>query len=99
MRPSAAAEGLRRAHSLRSSLRPWHRRFAPHAPATKSLLRAGPPADSKVFARKDDAMPQRKREAKPQGKNEEGQRPDRAGRITSVPQENHGDQRTWKTRC
>src|SRR5437879_11664244 len=52
MRPSAAAEGLRRAHSLQSSLRPWHRRFAPHAPATKSLLPAGPPADLKVFARK-----------------------------------------------
>ena len=48
---------------------------------------------------KDDAVPQRKGEAKPERKNKKSQRPDCAGRIIAAPQENHGDQRTRKARC
>ncbi len=47
---------------------------------------------------KDDAMPQRKGEAKPKSKNEKCQRPDRARRIIPAPQENHGNERTREAR-
>ncbi len=52
----------------------------------------------KCLQRKNNAMPQREGKAKPERKNEKSQRPDGSGRIISMPQQKHGDQRTWETR-
>src|SRR5260370_39990263 len=52
----------------------------------------------KCLQRKDNPMPHRESKAEPERKDEKGEGPDSAGRIISMPQENHGNQRTWATR-